>query len=265
MAKDKIIYYKDELNDDFAGNNIKTKKVPADYRYINHNIFFRVGAFILYYGIAKPLVWLVIKVMFFAKVKNRKVLKAVQGQGHFIYANHTGDILDAFRPNTLRLFRKNYIVVNPDAFSIPGIKTIVAMLGAMPIVDNDIRQNAKLLEAVEYRIKHKASVTIYPERHIWPYYTKIRPFTPASFHYPVKLNAPAIVLTTTYHAHKGLLKWIKRPRVIHYLDGPFYPDNTLSKVEAKQLLRDTIYQTMVARATNTPQYEYIKYIKKTAE
>ena len=28
---DKVIYYKDELNDDFAGNNIKTKDVPDNF------------------------------------------------------------------------------------------------------------------------------------------------------------------------------------------------------------------------------------------
>lgn len=262
MAKNRIIYYKDELNDDFAGNHIKTKQIPDDYPYVNHNIFYRVAAFILYYGIAKPIIWLIMKVMFATKLKNKKVLKKVRGQGYLIYANHTGDILDAFRPNTLRLWRKNYIIVNPDALSIPGIKTIVAMLGALPIVDNNIHQTAKLMEAVEYRLGQKASVTIYPERHIWPYYTKIRPFSPASFHYPVKFDVPVVVLTTTYHRRTGLLRWMKRPKAIHYLDGPFYKDSRLSKAEAKQQLRDEVYQAMTRRASQQKQYDYIQYIKQ---
>ena len=31
--KDKVIYYRDEINDDFAGNNIKTKPLPDNYDY----------------------------------------------------------------------------------------------------------------------------------------------------------------------------------------------------------------------------------------
>ena len=262
MSNSKIIYYKDELNDDFARNNIKTQQIPSNYRYINTNIFYRFGAFFLYYLIAKPVIWTIMKVQFCTKLKNRKVLKSVRGKGHFIYANHTSDTLDAFRPNTLRLFRKNYILANPDAFSIRGLKTIVTMLGAIPTVEQDLRQQVNVLSTVEHRINQKASVTIYPEKHIWPYYTKIRPFLSAAFHYPVKLSKPIIVLTTTYHSHKGLLKWIKRPRVIHYLDGPFYPDQNLCSSEAKQKLRDEVYEAMLKRSNENEQYEYVKYIKK---
>lgn len=262
MAKNKIYYYNDELNDDFAGNSIQTKEIPSDFRYVNNNIFYRIGAFLLYYGIAKPVVWVMMKVIYGTKLKNRHVLKKVRGDGYFIYANHTGDMLDAYRPNTLRLFRKNYIIANPDAFSIKGIGTIVKMLGGIPLVENDLHQQAKLLEAIETRLKQKASVTIYPERHIWPYYTKIRPYPSAPFHYPVKFDKPVVVMTTTYHRYKGLLKYIKRPQVIQYLDGPFYPDNTLSKAEAKNKLRDQVYQTMVSRSEQTKQYEYRQYIKK---
>ena len=76
------------------------------------------------------------------------------------------------------------------------------------------------------------------------------------------LNAPVIVLTTTYQKHRGFFKWIKRPKAIQYLDGPFYPDPSLNRIDAKQVLRDQVYQTMVARAEAYPQYEYHQYIKQ---
>lgn len=43
---EKVRYYKDELNDDFAGNDIKTKKLPEDHKYIKKNPFWKVAAFI---------------------------------------------------------------------------------------------------------------------------------------------------------------------------------------------------------------------------
>ena len=33
----KTYYYSDELNDDFAGTNIKQKELPADYQYFSRN------------------------------------------------------------------------------------------------------------------------------------------------------------------------------------------------------------------------------------
>lgn len=262
MPKAKVYYYNNELTDDFAGNNIVTKQLPTNYPYVDKNPFFLLGSFVLYHLIARPIVYLIMKVIFATKLKNRKVLKKVKGQGFFIYGNHTGDILDAFRPNTLKIGRKNYIVSNPDAFSIKGIRTIVKMLGAIPLVEQDLCAQKKLLNAIDYRLKQKCSVTIFPEKHIWPYYTKIRPFDPATLYYPVRFNAPVITLTTTYHQRRGIFKSIKRPRVIHYLDGPFYPDKELAKSEARHKLRNEIYQKMLERAEEKPQYSYYQYIKQ---
>lgn len=263
MPKPKrVYYYKNELTDDFAGNNIETKKIPADFKYVNNNIFFRVGGFLFYHIIARPLVWVVIRVTYSSRLKNKKVLKTVRNKPHFIYGNHTGDILDAFRPNTLQFFtRKNYIISSPDAFSIKGIRTLVAMLGALPICDGDLRNQKKLLDAVETRLSQNASITVFPEKHIWPYYTKIRPFEAGTLYYPVRFDAPVITLTTTYQKRRWPFRWIKRPRAVHYLDGPFYPDQSLSKIEARNKLRDEIYNTMVMRSNAVEQVEYCQYIK----
>ncbi len=262
MSPSKIIYYKDEASDDFAGNNIVTKQIPRHFRYVNNNILYRAVTFVVYHLIAKPIVWCIMKGLYFNTLKNRKVLKKVRGKAVFIYANHTSDLMDAFRPNTLRLFHKNYIIANPDAFSIRGIRTLVSMLGALPLVEDDLHHQAKLLKAIQARLDQKASVTVYPERHIWPFYTKIRPFPVAAMHYPVKFDVPVIVLTTTYQRRRGIFKWMKRPRAVQYLDGPFYPNPQLSKAEAKKTLHEQVYQAMCSRSEGSSQYEYIKYIKK---
>jgi len=48
--KDKlVIYYKDLLNDDFAGTNIKEKKVDGKYKYIHKNLIWRCCSFIFYH------------------------------------------------------------------------------------------------------------------------------------------------------------------------------------------------------------------------
>ena len=71
----------------------------------------------------------------------------------------------------------------------------------------------------------KKCVVIYPEAHVWKYYTKIRPYPSTSFKFPVHCNVPAFCMTTTYYKRKlG-----KKPGIVVYIDGPFMLDNNLTK------------------------------------
>lgn len=135
-----------------------------------------------------------------------------------------------------------------------GLKTIVEMLGAIPIPSN--RQAMKnFLNTVEIRIKKASSITIYPEAHIWPYYTKIRPFKAVSFKYPVQLDKPVFCMTNTYQKYRK-----NKIRMVTYIDGPFFQNKELKMQEQKQDLRDRVYNCMVERSKNS-NIEYIKYEK----
>ena len=106
-------------------------------------------------------------------------------------------------------------------------------------------------------MQRKCSITIYPEAHIWPYYTKIRPFKDVSFKYPVQLNAPAYCFTNTYQSYGKNNDKIK---IVTYIDGPFYPNKELPPKQSQKELRDRIYNCMVERSKNS-NIEHIKYIK----
>ena len=121
----------------------------------------------------------------------------------------------------------------------------------------NVSATKKFMDVIEDRIvRKKQSITIYPEAHIWPYYTGIRNFKVVSFSYPVKFNRPAFCVTNTYQK----IGKSSKIRMISYIDGPFYPDNNLNKKEAQNKLRDIIYEKMVERAKNS-NIEVIKYIK----
>ena len=98
---------------------------------------------------------------------------------------------------------------------------------------------------------------IYPEAHIWPFYTKIRPFPDASFKYPVQYKTPVFCFTNIYQKRR----FSKNPRMLTYIDGPFFPDESLSLKEQRKDLRDRVYNTMVERS-KLNNIEIIKYIKK---
>ena len=116
-------------------------------------------------------------------------------------------------------------------------------VGALPIPNNFHLMN-KFTSAVGEAIKKRHWVAIYPEAHIWPYYTKIRNFSPVSFNYPVRLDAPVFTYTMTYKTRRHRSK----PKCTVYVDGPFFADKTLPNKEAAKKLRDEVYNAMCRRA-----------------
>ena len=259
--KNKTIYYSDELNDDFASLGIKKKPLGDDFEYIHKNILWNTCSFVIYRMIAQPLVFVFVKVAHRQRFKNRKVLKTARKTGAFIYANHTNMLLDAFVPNIVKLRKRGYILVGPDTTSIPGLKNIVEMVGAIPL-GQTLSENKEMLECINHRIaKNKGFITIYPEAHIWPYYTGIRNFKAGSFSYPCYTDTPVFAMTNCYQ--KKLIG--KHPKVVTFVDGPFYPDKNLPMKERKEKLRKQCYDTMVKRAKENSTYSYIVYEKKDLE
>lgn len=180
-------------------------------------------------------------------------LKENSNRGYFIYANHTQPFADTFIPSLANYPKRNFLIVNPENVSMPGMRTLVEMLGAIPI-PCDTGGMRNFLKAVEDKIRRGYSVTIYPEAHIWPYYIGIRPFRAVSFRYPVKLDCPVYALTNTYHRRGKTDK----ADIVTYVDGPFYPDPALNPRERRQKLRDQVYDCMKARSAES-DIEVIRY------
>lgn len=256
----RIVYYKDPFNDDFAGTQINQKKVDDNFVYVHENKLWRLCSSIFYFGIALPILYLLVKIKRHVKVKNKSVLKKVRKTGYFLYGNHT-NIYDAFIPHTqVSRFRKTYIIANPDAVSIKGVKNLVMMLGALPTpsTPNSVKN---FQAAIEKRIAQKRTIVIYPEAHIWPFYNGLRPFSDISFQYPAKLNAPVIAMVTTYRKPKRKFQKKRRPFIDITLSEPIYPNPELSLKENMKYLHDQIYQFMKEVIETSGSPEYINYVQ----
>jgi len=252
--KQKVYYYSDEVNDDFAGTHITRKPLPDNYEYLNKGFWLKLRRFIVYYCIIRPITFFYNKIIKRVSYKNKKVMKGYKKRGCFMYGNHTSMILDAFDPSYLAFPRPADVIINADAMSITGIGWLLKTIGGFPIPEGFhamSRFNAAVAEAIE----RKHWVAIYPEAHIWHYYTKIRPFPTVSFTYPVKLNAPVFSYTMVYKKRR----FSKYPKRKVYVDGPFFPDGNLPVKQAVQKLRDEVYAAMCLRAEES-DCEYIKYV-----
>ena len=253
----KIIYYEDELNDEFSKSSIEPRIIDENYKYVHKNPLWNLCSFVLQNILSVPIKILYAKIKFRIKYIGKEKIKPYKNEGYFIYGNHTQPFADTFIPSIPMYPKRNFLIVNPVNISLKGTGTLVEMLGAMPIPSNKSAMK-NFLEAVKQKMNKGYAITIYPEAHIWPYYTKIRPFKDVSFKYPVQLEKPAFCITNTYQSYGKNNKKIK---IVSYIDGPFFPNKELNLKEQQKELRNKIYNCMEERSKNS-NIEHIKYIKK---
>ena len=252
--KRKTFYFTDPVNDDFAGTNVKRKPLKDDFVYLSKNLFFKVFSFVTYRLIATPIVFLINKLFYHETIIGRKKLKKYRKNGYFLYANHVHVPADAYTPSLVTFPKKAYILVNPDATSIPVVSTFVKAFGGLPVPDSPKLYRA-FKKSIDELAERKKVVTIYPEAHVWPYYTGIRPFKDASFKYPAEHDKPIFVFTRTIKKKK----FSSRPKFVVYVDGPFFPEKENTVKQNQRLLRDAAYRAMLERSANST-YQVNEYV-----
>lgn len=252
MKEKKTLYYREE-SDVLYESSVRTKTVDKNFDYERKGLWdlFLRHVFVRIFVMPFAKFWTRFGCR--SRFVNRKALKKYKG-GYFLYGNHTQDIPDAFRAAAAPLPRMSYIIVHPDNVSFPGLQHLMMALGTIPIPtkQDGMRNFMKIIE----KRAQKHPVVVFPERTIWPYYTKIRSFDAVSFHYPVRFDKPVFTMTVTYQKRK----FSDKPRETVYIDGPFYPNKELSLKERAQDLRDRVYAQMCERAKNST-YEYVRYVR----
>lgn len=251
----KVIYYSDPLNDDFAVKVQTGYTTPAKFKYIKKRPFGFVSA-IVYHLLALPIAFFAAKLVHGVKIYGKKNLKKIKS-GYFIYSNHTTS-LDPFYAAIASHPRRSYFIANPVISRYLGMKNIIRMVGGLPL-PSTISQTKDFIKFQRQIIKKRGAIVIYPEAHIWEYYNGIRPFTDASFKYPVKLDAPIVVFTTIFRRPK---KEGKKPKVSVYISEPIYPDKNIDASLRHTDLRNKAYNIMCENTKKYDSYEYIKYVYK---
>lgn len=257
MEKNKVIYYEDELHDEFSEAVIIPRKIDENYKYKRGSVW-NVISYIFQNVLSMPIKYFYAKYKFKIKFVGREKFKECKKTGFFLYGNHTQVFGDTFIPSLANYPKRNFFIVNPENISMKGSGWVIELLGAIP-VPGSMKAAKNFMERIEKLQNQNCSITIYPEAHIWPYYTKIRPFKSVSFKYPVKLKKPVFCFVNTYQRYG---KNNDKVKIVNYIEGPFYADESLSQKEAQEKLRDEIYNTM-CRLSENSNIEVIKYVKKT--
>lgn len=239
----RTVFYTDPQNDEFSAAKITPKPIDESYKYKRDKGPGRIVCFFWYRVVALPLATLYLKLKFRHRIIGKKKISLHKKDGVFIYGNHTQPTADALIPTFISFPRHAYVIVHPNNVSMPFLGRVTPYMGALPLPDGlDATRN--FTRVIKERIDEGKPVFIYPEAHIWPYYTGIRPFGDLSFSYPVRYGTPVYSFTNVYRKRRSP----KKVRLVTYVDGPFYPDPALSPKDARKKLRDEVYASMLERS-----------------
>ncbi|MCD8397058.1 MAG: hypothetical protein LUD12_07750 [Lachnospiraceae bacterium] len=247
-------YYYRDYTDDFVESVHQNETLPEGYRWVRKSPFYRLASSALY-GAALVFALIYDKLVLHIRIENRKALKEARKTGCFLYGNHTQPMGDVFGPALYCFPMRMSAIASVSNLGIPVIGKLLPMLGALFIPDS-MGQMKKFMEAVQYYLEKKRCIVIYPEAHVWPWCTFIRPFPVTAFRFPVLYHAPAFCMTTTYQQRKHGTK----PKIVVYIDGPFWSDQSKSKREQQMELHDKIAARMEARS-QASTCEYVRYQK----
>ena len=264
----KTIYYHD-FTDNFVETKKQSKTIPDNYKFIKTAPLSRLfGAilFVIFKLIALIYAKFFLHLKITGKDKLKKYVKSTK-KGYYIYANHALTLGDVFNPALYNPVH-SYYICDSSNLGIPILGPLLPFVGALPIPES-IRGKKKLFDAISTRAKQGKAIVIYPEAHLWPYYTKIRPFDNTAFAFPVRDSLPIFTATTTF---KKPHNPSKKPHIVIYIYGPFYAEesattakqtntNLSDKKSRAKSLHDQAYSSLTKRA-KLSNVEYITYQKR---
>lgn len=247
----KIYYYKDFDSDVVTSKN-QDIVIKDNFKWVHYNLFYKLGSYILYW-LFLFVGFIYVKWVLHVKIVNKEVLK--NRNSYYLFINHTQEIGDAFIPALITFPKRPYIIINKANFGIPILGKILPMLGAIVVPEN-LHDFKYFKEAITYYGKNHP-IVVYPEGHVWPYYTKIRPFKKGSFQLTLEENKDIFSATVTYQKRKCF----KKPKIVIYINGEYNVNQNLSKKEKVNELMNSVYETMkdVSKKSNI---NYVTYKKK---
>lgn len=249
------IRYYETFQDEFVESSNQKYQIDADYDWERESKFWQKVAIFFTFGLAKFLGWMY-RFLFHVNIENRTILGKYQHQSYYVYGNHTQPQGDAFMP--FQIIRRRYFttIASPANLGISILGKLLPYGGAIPTPVNK-EQMKQFIQTMKKRRRKGQPFVIYPEEHVWPYYTKIRPFNVSAFHYPAVQNDLVFCMTTTYQRRR----FGKRPKQTIYIDGPFVASDDLSLHERQVSLKNQVEACMNQRS-QLSTYDYIQYKRR---
>ena len=218
--------------------------IDAHYRFVNKNVFFRLGSNLLFYLIAMPVLSIASRLVFGLKIVGKKNLRYVRG-GAVTVTNHV-HILDSPMVACTLFPRKPLFASLQSNFEIPVVRRLVRILGGVPIPESPKALGA-FMDAMRMQLKKGRIVHFYPEASLWPWHEELRPFKNGAFHLAVRSDVPVVPMVFTFREAGWLMRRLrKKPLVTLTVGEPEYPTKAGSERSRMEEMRRAVEEAMEA-------------------
>ena len=218
--------------------------IDAHYRFVNKNVFFRLGSNLLFYLIAMPVLSIASRLVFGLKIVGKKNLRYIRG-GAVTVTNHV-HILDSPMVACTLFPRKPLFASLRSNFEIPVVRRLVRILGGVPIPESPKALGA-FMNAMRMQLKKGRIVHFYPEASLWPWHEELRPFKNGAFHLAVRSDVPVVPMVFTFREAGWLMRRLrKKPLVTLTVGEPEYPTKAGSERSRTEEMRRAVEEAMEA-------------------
>ncbi len=184
--------------------------IDENYEYVpKENTLFSLCSDFIYYGIAYPVLTILLKIIYNFKIEGKENIKNIKG-GVVSVSNHVL-VLDCAMIGLAFKEKSIYYTTQEESFKIPFVRKLIKLLRAIPI-PKSLENRKHFLKAIDDILEENKIVHVYPEAALWPYYEKIRNFKNGAFDIAVRNQVPVIPCVFTFRNPTGIRKIFKRKK-----------------------------------------------------
>ena len=183
--------------------------IDENYEYVPKSKVFSLLSNGLYYGIAFPILKVLMKIVYDFKIEGKENIRNLK-EGAVTVSNHVL-FLDCAMVGLAYGFKKVYFTTLEGSFKIPFVRKLIKLLRAIPIPES-IKNRGNFIKVVDNILREENSIHVYPEAAMFPYFDKIRHFKNGAFDFAVRNNKPIVPMVFTFREPKGIRKIFKKKK-----------------------------------------------------
>ncbi|MCL1812730.1 MAG: glycosyltransferase [Treponema sp.] len=237
--------FKDTIRDFKTEKMIREdKKLKQYYRRVKRNNYLKeFFCTLFYFVIAIPILAILNRCWFGLKIKNRRYLRKIKNTGAVAICNHIHEMDSPICAVGIPR-RKLIFVSKPVNFTMTGAGPLVDILGSVPSPSSP-RELQVFIYTLSKKLRERRLVLFFPEGEISHYNKDLRTFQRGAFYLAADARVPVLPIKITYRDPGGFYKLIrKKPCLTLVFGEPIFPDDTLSKNEAINELKEKTEKIM---------------------
>jgi 1-acyl-sn-glycerol-3-phosphate acyltransferase len=219
----------------------QTKALKKVRKRITFPVYKRMLSFVFYYLIAFPLLWIYVTFLLGVRFRHRKYLRDIKG-GAVLVSNHVHTLDSAM--NGVAAFPKKPIFTGLKAnFRLPLAGFLVNILGTVPVPETRSESRVFLNELTRHA-RSGRFVHFFPEGHLIPYDTELRPFKKGAFQVAEEADVPIVPIGIAFKEKTSIFPLLAKQKVVLSVGKPIYPDSFRLKREQIAYLQDASFGAM---------------------